>query len=321
MIEPLRAADGPPPRRWGPLLITVIIGLASLGVLIAIPVVAFTSGTSTPKPPVPTASPEGTFSLPPLTAWPGPTNTGTHGPLRKVGSMVITQPGTYSNLEVDGRIDVRSAGVVLLNDRVTGQNQDWAVRNFSGHLLVLADCDLGPDTPSGHMDADVVYANYAMYRCNVHGSNDGLKANGNVTIRDSWIHDLHTDSDIHPDGIQMSSGHDVLIEHNRIDAFAYDNGRRGSAVSTVNIKADLGGISQVVIQNNELTGFAGYLIYVRSSKYGTPAHVSVLDNTLGPKESAPNAHDGYSYGVASISKPGPAWVDNHTSNGTPIPLP
>jgi hypothetical protein len=297
------------------------VAVVSACVLLALPIVGFRHGHggSGPDAPAPVDLHALTAPLPAGTL-PGPGTVGTRGILQPHGSMVITQPGLYSDLSIDGHVDVWSAGVVLRNMRITGRDAHWAVRNFTDHTVVLADCDLGPDTPSGGLDAALVYSHYAIYRSSVHGSNDGLKANGDVIVQDDWIHDLHTSAGAHPDGIQISNGSHVVVRHDRIDADAYDDtGRHGSAVSAVNVKADLGPVSQVTIADNRLSGFVGYLVYVRRSKYGIPSGVEIIGNTLGPRESRRDAGDGFTAGFASLSDVATVrWLDNRDPDGKPV---
>ena len=42
---------------------------------------------------------------------------------------------------------------------------------------------------------------------NVHGCENGLDINQNITVEDSYIHDLYNPGSAHTDGAQLASGH------------------------------------------------------------------------------------------------------------------
>jgi hypothetical protein len=265
-------------------------------------------------PPPTSAVPSGSpVPLPPDA--PDASNTGPHGRLAASGSLVITKPGTYDHLDVHGHIDVRVAGVTLSDVRVDAADANYAIRNFSDGHLTITDCDLGPVTPDHQTDAAVVYADYTLERCNIHGTGDGLKANGNTQILDSYIHDMYESAGNHSDGIQISAGSHVLIEHDTIVSRPLDDaGLVAVAVSCVMVKADQGPIDDVQIRSSRLAGDPGFLVYSRKgADYPTPSHVVIQGNAMVPQESSPGAHDGYIWGQLNADVPGPAFTGNATS--------
>ena len=42
---------------------------------------------------------------------------------------------------------------------------------------------------------------------NIHGCENGLDIDQNITVEDSYIHDLYNGAEAHTDGIQFASGH------------------------------------------------------------------------------------------------------------------
>jgi hypothetical protein len=294
------------------------------------------SGSDSPSPTVPdggspatsaspTASPTPTSGQPTSSppdgngsddAMPDASNTGPHGVLTPTGSLTITKPGTYSNLDVHGHIDVLSTGVTLTNLRVDASDAAYAIRNKSDGHLTITDCDLGPTgTPTHQTDAAVVYADYTLLRCNVHGTGDGLKAHGDTVIEDSYIHDMFESGGNHSDGIQISSGSHVLIEHNTIVSAPLDsNGVTQRGTSCIIVKADQGPIDDVQIIANSLSGDPGFLLYDRrSSFFPTPTNVVIAQNVLGPRQSYDGAGDGYIWGVLSSDTPAPTVWGNVSS--------
>jgi hypothetical protein len=248
-----------------------------------------------------------------MVGMPDASNTGPVGPLTPSGSLTITSPGIYSGLDVHGHIDVESPGVTLTNVRVDASDADYAIRNESGSHLTITNCDLGPTgTPTHQTEAAVIYANYTLERCNVHGTGDGLKAHGDSVIEDNYIHDMFESGGNHSDGIQVSSGSNVLIQHNTIVSAPVDpSGVRQQGTSCILVKADQGPIDGVQIVGNALSGDPGYLLYVRrGAAFPTPTDVSIVGNILGPQRSQPGLKDGYVWGVLSSDAPAPTFTDN-----------
>jgi hypothetical protein len=262
------------------------------------------------KPPPPTKPPSGGF--------PGAGNTGPSGPLTLVnGNLTITTPGTYSNLDVQGSVIVKAAGVTLSNIKIEPSGGDFAVRNMSSGHVTLTDCDLGPSSSSGHgIQAAVVFSDYTLNRCDVHGTADGLKANGNTTITNSWIHDLYCDGSYnHPDGIQVSAGSNVLIRHNTIDNQCRDaSGAPHLGVSDVMIKSDQGPISNVSLDGNKMLGYVRLCVYDVTGGNGVPTGISITNNVFTVRSTG---GVGWTVGTMSADSPGPAWSGNTDTSGAP----
>ena len=79
-----------------------------------------------------------------------------------------------------------------------------------------------------------------LRRVNIHGCENGFDINQNVTVEDSYIHDLFNSAEAHTDGIQFS-GHsstasvvrgvlDVTIRHNTIYGMGADGSFGTSAI-------------------------------------------------------------------------------------------
>jgi hypothetical protein len=247
-------------------------------------------------------------------AMPGPGNTGPHGPLRPVGSMTISAPGVYSGLDVHGHIDVTAPNVTISNVRVDASDAPYAIRNLSSGHITITDCDLGPSTPGHATDAAVVYNDYTLLPCNIHDTEDGLKAHGNTDIEDNWLHDTFEDNGNHSDGIQVSAGSHVIIRHNTIQQFPRDTSETlHQGVSCIMVKSDQGDIDDVQILDNQLTGYVGFLLYDRAGTGGhpTPTNVVISGNSFGPQDPA-GATTGWIYGTLSADSAGPSLSDNTT---------
>ena len=133
-------------------------------------------------------------------------------------------------------------------------------------------------------------ANIVVRRVNVHGCENGLDINQNVTVENSYIHDLYNLGSAHTDGAQLASGHyengqlvggarNVTFLHNTIYGMGFDGSFGTSAIIS-----NSGGDRDILIQNNLLAGGA-VALYCEQHAKGT--NYRVLDNhfsrQFGPK--------------------------------------
>ena len=75
-----------------------------------------------------------------------------------------------------------------------------------GQALRLEDTEIDCRNTNG---TAVGEANVTARRLNIHGCENGFDMNQNVTVEDSYIHDLYNGGSAHMDGIQMATGHFV----------------------------------------------------------------------------------------------------------------
>ena len=133
-------------------------------------------------------------------------------------------------------------------------------------------------------------ANIVVRRVNIHGCENGLDINQNITVEDSYIHDLYNQGSAHTDGAQLASGHyenghvvpgarNVTFLHNTIYGMGFDGSFGTSAIIS-----NSGGDRDILIQNNLLAGGA-VALYCEQDAKGT--NYRVLDNhfsrKFGPK--------------------------------------
>ena len=204
--------------------------------------------------------------------------------------------------------------VTIRNSVVRAQGFFLVLNDQGATNLQIVDTELdGQNNSSG--DAAVGGYNYTLTRVNVHGTMDGLKLGDNVTVQDSYIHDLVMTADSHNDGMQSLGSDNVKITHNTV---VIGNGSTsaimlstGSADSMKNIVISgnlLGGgaytvyggyaagvdtlskVSGIVISNNRFTT----AIYPNGGAFGPltsvdPPAVTVQGNTWydGPKAGQP----------------------------------
>jgi PKD repeat protein len=172
------------------------------------------TATATPTN-TPTATPTAT-PTPTPTGWPDASNTGVPPgtTLTPSGPLSITQAGTV----IDGRdipyVLVNAPNVTIRNSRIHS-NALWLVDNNSTGL-VIEDSELDGE---GNRSTAIGSSNFTLRRVEITGAENGcdIGGSGNVTVVDSYIHDLTTTGDAHTDGCQIGQGaHDLIFRHNYI---------------------------------------------------------------------------------------------------------
>lgn len=207
----------------------------------------------------------------PVTGKPNATNTGPKGELRKVGSLNLTKAGeVVENVEATS-ITISAPNVTVRNFRVTGGM--YGVRPTSSGT-VLED---GEIVNSG--SAGIYGKGFTARRMNIHHmAKDAVKAQTDVVIEDSYIHELGSEAGSHSDGVQMVNGGRVIIRRNNFDM---DKSQRGFSNSQCMLfKNDSGPIDNVLVEDNWLNG-GGYCVQSRTADHGTPTNVVVRNNKFG----------------------------------------
>ncbi|MEZ4376145.1 MAG: hypothetical protein R3B07_35395 [Polyangiaceae bacterium] len=135
---------------------------------------------------------------------------------------------------------------------------------------------------------------------NIHGTADGFKADENVLIEDSWVHDLGNYPDQHNDGVQSTHGLNVHIRHNTLE---------GASNACVQTGDESGQTTDLVIECNWLSG-GGYSLNLRGQN---PTGTQVLRNRFTGD---------WGYGPWTFDDPNPTVMGNVLdSDGSPIDYP
>lgn len=158
------------------------------------------------------------INVPSVCGYPDATNTGVPAgtTLTNSGCVTVNTNGaTIQNLNItDCNITVNANNVTIKNVKISGCT--YYPIDYSGHTgLVIQDTEIASDCQQ--TTAGMSFDNYTAIRMHVHGSADGFKANSNVVIQDSYIHDLWVTQDSHNDGIQTTGGSNVTLTHNTVD--------------------------------------------------------------------------------------------------------
>ncbi len=234
------------------------------------------------------------------------------------GPSTITAAGTV----IDGKLITKplviassASNVTIRNSKISAEGY-WLVLNDAGaRNLQIIDTELDGKGNAGG-DAAVAGYNYTLTRVNVHGTVDGLKLGSNVTVQDSYIHDLVMTSDSHNDGMQSLGSDDVLIRHNTIII------GKGSTSAILLSTGSADSMKRITIDSN-LVGGGAFTIYG-----GYQAGVDVLSrvddivicNNHFTTQIYPNAG---AYGpLTSVSSPavtlfGNVWQDGSKA-GQPV---
>lgn len=186
--------------------------------------------------------------------------------------FIVTTPGAvYDGWQFDYLVEVRAPGVRFTRSAfrgVTSTPPDSALLLVSPDTFgagqpsaLVEDSTFQPSTPSNTIDG-VRGSNVTLRRVEITGTVDGMHIHGttsrtdpyagNVTIEDSWIHDLphymdasHSDGS-HNDGIQIAGGHNIRVTNNRIDGTIYNAG--------LMITQGRNDVYDLTISNNHLAG-------------------------------------------------------------------
>ncbi|NMR21750.1 hypothetical protein HIR71_16310 [Cellulomonas fimi] len=143
---------------------------------------------------------------------------------------------------------------VTIRNSVVRAEGFWLVLNNEGaRNLQIVDTELdGAGNTSG--DAAVAGRNYTLTRVDIHGTIDGLKLGSNVTVQDSYIHDLVTTANSHNDGMQSLGSDNVTIVGNTVIV------PEGSTSAILLSTGSADSMKNIRIENNLLGGGA-YTVY------------------------------------------------------------
>jgi hypothetical protein len=135
------------------------------------------------------------------------------------GQVTLRNPGQIlENVEVNGCITVAAGAdnVTIRNVLIRSNDCYFLLLNNAGAKnLNVVDTEFD-GLNSAENDSAVGGYNYSLARVNIHGTGDGAKLGDNVTVQDSFIHDLAISGESHNDGLQGLDGANITIKHNTI---------------------------------------------------------------------------------------------------------
>ncbi len=198
----------------------------------------------------------GSSSSPRTSGFPNASNTGVPAgvTLRPSGSVTVTANGAViDSLDVSGSIRVEASDVVIKNTRIRNPGGQAITVNPSTKGLLVQDVEIDG---TGNTDGSsaVGDSNYTLRRVDIHHFGEGPRANGNVVIEDSYMHDFldFIAQGAHQDVIQSTGGSNQVIRGNTL----LMNVDGGNAV--LMLGTDYG--SNLTFDNNLVAG-GGYALY------------------------------------------------------------
>jgi hypothetical protein len=233
------------------------------------------------------------------------------------GDQTFATPGqVITGKDFHGFVKVTAAGVIFrkcfFRGRATTANASLLDTRKSTDTVV-EDSEFAPSNPSAGIDG-IWARNTSFYRVNIHGATDGMKAESNVLVQDSYIHDMSwfaSDPNqgggaTHNDGVQSFAGDtNITLRHNNIDVSA---DRRANATWQNSAANSL-------VEGNWLDGGGCTLNFAHRDNAALTG-IRVLNNRFGRK-SYFNCPILISTKTVLAQNTGNVWDDT----GKPIPAP
>jgi hypothetical protein len=248
--------------------------------------------TTTTRPTTTTSEPPPTTTAPRAapTGYPTAASTGVRQGTRL---EVVTGDQTFAvdgqvieGKEFRGFVTVTAGNVTFRNCLFRGRSTD---RNAAlldtedGSNTVVEDSEFVPSDPSAAIDG-LSTRSTSIYRANIHGSVDGVKANSDTLIQDSYIHDMswfpsdpnQGGGPTHNDGVQSFAGEShVTLRHNTIDLSTTRDGNAALQSSA----------SDTHVENNLLDG-GGCTLNFDHTSLGRPlTGIYIVGNRFGRNSS------------------------------------
>jgi hypothetical protein len=215
------------------------------------------------------------------------------------GDMTVSKAGSVvQNKDIRGCVDVDAPNVTIRDSKISCTDY-YGVSSFTssykGGGLLIEDTEIDC---MDHNTTGVGSYGVTARRLNIHGCENGFDVDSDVTVEDSYIHDLYEGATGHADGVQLSEGINVVVQHNTI----FNPGGTSAMISNGK------NISNVLVSNNLLAGGA-YTLYcpsISSSDYRVIGNrFSKLFSSHGGEYGAMNDCNG---NVAQVS--GNLWDDD-----------
>lgn len=250
------------------------------------PTTTTTRPSTTSKPPPPTTQATTTTTRPAPAGYPTATSTGVPPGSRLevvTGDQTLAVDGqVIEGKEFHGFVTVTASNVTFRNCLFRGRATDRnavLLDTEDGSNTVVEDSEFVPANPSATIDG-LATVSTSIYRANIHGSVDGVKAGSNTLIQDSYIHDLswfpsdpnQGGGPTHNDGVQAFGGDSgVTLRHNTIDLSSTRDGNAALQSSA----------SDVHVENNLLDG-GGCTLNFDHTSLGRPlTGIYVVGNRFG----------------------------------------
>lgn len=244
------------------------------------------------------------------------------------GPCTITVANTVIDSKVvNCRLVIRATGVVIRDSRINGgvTSDGNATVNLSRSLL---DGGVNTDTTLPALGYHGITGDLLDLR----GGQHSLQCDGFCDVRNSWLHAQTSPANrgYHNNAMISNGGHDVYLQHNRLECNPADNGNGGGCSGDASLFGDFGNLSRFTFESNLFMATPGSFCFYAGnepSKPGKPDNIVVRNNVWQRNNSglphAPNTRGCAYYGPVTSwdpSRPGMVWQNNTWDSGGPVPL-
>lgn len=181
---------------------------------------------------------------------------------------------------MNGDIYIRANGVTIQNTRVHGRIDTTDTGTYT--KILIKDVEVvGPNDGSRDPGFPAIgYTGFTCERCNVWGWGKGFGLVRDVTIRDSYVHDLAyfgnpANGGSHNEAVLSLGGSNFTLVGNRFDA-----GIAPNFSASVALYSQMEQIRNVVMDNNLLNG-GGYCLYAGSNSSVVALNAKFRNNVFG----------------------------------------
>ena len=214
--------------------------------------------------------------------WPGSSNTGPSGNLTLYSSgLSINSPGTYSNLDVHGYLNINSSNVTVRNFKLSNINNGYTALRVDPSVtnVVLEDCEINPNFVTQF--AIWGYDNITVRRCELYNNGGAIQARQNLVFEDNYCHDI---DDVANDGDNWHTNCVIAVNDSRgvSNWRIYHNTLRLGTPG--GLKYYSGAINTLLAANNtienNLIANGAYSMYLFDSRSAnvTPTNTAVRNN-------------------------------------------
>ncbi|WP_210438711.1 right-handed parallel beta-helix repeat-containing protein [Nocardioides xinjiangensis] len=230
--------------------------------------------------------------------------------LRPSEGLTVTKDATVlEGLHIQGRVTIAADDVILRESLVQTDTSTYPIHvtdDATGVLIEDVEVDNLGGTGIGILISSGSTA--TIRRADIHSAEDGIRIQGDdVTIEDSYVHDLQRQSGGHHDTIQIRSGDNVTLEGNTL--LPYDESTGDPMNAALQIGSLLGDdrISNLRVIDNYMNG-GNYTINGGSEGIVDSAFYS--GNRFGRD---------YRYGVVGNMDAASTWDDSNVFDDTGDP--
>lgn len=235
------------------------------------------------------------------------------------GPLTITTPGTViDGKDVSGTLSIQADNVTITRSRVRGHINTGYGENTG---ILIQDVEVNPGNDNGSLSA-IGNSGFTCIRCNVYNAGQGFNITSNVTIKDSYVHDLFGQGSSHNEPIVSNGGGPFTIVHNELVG-NFNSARTGGGMSaSLALYGDFGQIRDVLVQYNRfnLGNGGSYCVYAGSvpgKAYPVASNTRFLNNRFG-RALQPNCGQ-YGPVTAYSGANGNAWAGNvWDDTGAPV---